>query len=247
MPVDGSRAATTNGNSPKYVRIVQDLTRRLAAREWRAGELLPSEGALAREYGVSHGTARKAIDRLVIQNIVTRQQGKGTFVATHDWRRALFHFFRLVRDDGSRALPTPHIISREYGSATEREAERLRIRRGAKVWRVRRVRSFEKPTIFEILILPAGRFPRLDIPGEGQSPPLTYEYYSKEHGINVISAEERLRAVKATALEAKMLELEPGMPLLEIDRIAFDINEKPIEWRLSRCDTRQHYYLSFLS
>ena len=34
------------------------------------------------------GTIRKAVDELVAQNMLVRQQGRGTFVATHDRARS---------------------------------------------------------------------------------------------------------------------------------------------------------------
>ena len=65
---------------------------------------------------------------------------------------------------------------------------------------------------------------------------------AREYGVNVRSANEELRAVAAGRDDAKALGLAPGTPLLEIDRMAFDIDDKPIEWRRSRCDTRHLVY-----
>jgi len=46
---------------------------------------------------------RKAIDELCAANILVRQQGRGTFVTTHDRDRNLFYFFHVV--PGPRAGP----------------------------------------------------------------------------------------------------------------------------------------------
>ena len=45
---------------------------------------------------------------------------------------------------------------------------------------------------------------------------------------------------------AALLGLEPGAPLLEIDRVAFALDGRPAEWRVSLCDTRHHHYLAEL-
>ncbi|MCA3040689.1 MAG: GntR family transcriptional regulator, partial [Rhodocyclaceae bacterium] len=66
---------------PLYEQIKALITRSLVVGEWGPGELIPSEFELARRFGVSQGTVRKAIDALAAEFIVVRRQGKGTFVA----------------------------------------------------------------------------------------------------------------------------------------------------------------------
>ena len=69
--------------NPLYREVQWRITRALAAGEWKPGEAIPSETRLARQFGVSIGTIRRAIDELVAGRILVRQQGRGTFVATH--------------------------------------------------------------------------------------------------------------------------------------------------------------------
>ena len=63
---------------PKYYQVEQRLRRRIAAMA--AGEALPSEPDLAREYGISRSTVRSAIEALVNEGKLLRVQGRGTFV-----------------------------------------------------------------------------------------------------------------------------------------------------------------------
>jgi GntR family transcriptional regulator len=206
---------------------------------------LPGEHALAQEYGISHGTMRKAIDQMVNQNLLIRHQGKGTFVATHDRSRALKHFFRMVGDDGKRELPNCRLIEREAGTATELEAEQLGMRVGARVLRFVRVRgTARRPFIVEHLVLPVSRFPNLHTNPIHDLPSLLYEYYSKEFGVIVVEAVEKLRVALANAKDAELLQVPEQYPLLQIDRVAMDVSQKPVEWRVSYCDTRNHYYLN---
>ena len=53
-----------------------------------------------------------------------------------------------------------------------------------------------------------------------------------------------MRAVSATPQEAKLLGLEASAPLLEIDRISLTLDARPVEWRVSRCNTSQHTYVA---
>jgi GntR family transcriptional regulator len=240
--------AIVGNRSPRYVQIVESLIRRLAAKEWNAGDSLPSEAALAAEYGVSLGTMRKAIDQMASQNLVVRRQGKGTYVAAHDWNRAIFNYFRLVGDDGGRHLPSSRVEKLERGFANKIEAHRLALDVGAEVLRALRVRSFNStPFIAERLVIPVARLPNFTANVAGDLPPLIYEHYSKQDGVIVMEAVERLRAVPADATDAKLLNVPIKHPLLEVDRIAVAFDKNPVEWRVGRCDTSHHYYLNKFS
>src|SRR4051812_41587123 len=47
---------------PLYLQLRDALAERVAGGEWRPGAAIPNEGDLAREFGVSAGTMRKALD-----------------------------------------------------------------------------------------------------------------------------------------------------------------------------------------
>src|SRR5919205_918574 len=69
------------GYRPLYRQVRELLVRRLAEGVWQPGQLLPSEGQLAAELGVSQGTVRKALDSLTAERLLVRRQGRGTFDA----------------------------------------------------------------------------------------------------------------------------------------------------------------------
>ena len=237
--------APAPGFRPLYAQVKDLLVRRLVAGAWRPGEALPSEFSLAAEFKVSQGTVRKALDELAAQNVVVRQQGKGTFVATHTPQRALFHFFHLVGDNGARAMPSHRVLSLRNAKATRAESERLQIRSGAAVVRLTRLRQLGgRDAIAERIVLPASLFPGLVERMGDALPNELYRYYEEVYGVTVARAAERLKAVAASAEEARWLGLRPGAPLLEIDRTAYGLDDRPVELRVSRCDTARHHYVS---
>src|SRR5688500_18338871 len=122
--------------NPLYKEVKIRLTRGLATGEWKPGEAIPSETRLADSFNVSIGTIRKAIDELVAERILLRQQGRGTFVATHTEDRTLFYFFHIVGKDGSRELPVTELLSFRKARASAAEEERLVIERNAAVFRI---------------------------------------------------------------------------------------------------------------
>ncbi|MBN43898.1 MAG: GntR family transcriptional regulator, partial [Alphaproteobacteria bacterium] len=219
------------------------IRRRLIDNYWKPGDVLPSEFELAHELSVSQGTVRKALNDMVAENLLERRQGLGTFVSEYTERRALFLYFNLIGPDGERAMPVSRVLACEQRNATEDERNQLQLEHGDTVIALHRVRSLGKrPSIVERLTLPQKLFPGLG--GDTKLPENLYRFFQGEYGITVAKADESVRAVAADPLEAQLLCVMPGAPLLEIDRIAVTIDGRPIEWRLSRCDTSDYRYVA---
>ncbi len=180
---------------------------------------------------------------MVAENLLERRQGRGTFVSEHTERRALFLFFNLVGEDGTRTMPVSRIIACEHRKATAEERARLELAAGDQVVTVRRVRSLhDKPAIVDSVTVAQALFPTLG--GDVKLPENLYRFYQGEYGVTIAKAQESVRAVAATPEEARLLDLEPGAPLLEIDRISLTLDARPVEWRVSRCNTEKYAYVA---
>lgn len=233
------------GFRPLYQQVRERLVARLIDGTWPPGLLLPSEQQLAAELGVSQGTVRKALDAIAADNLLVRRQGRGTFVPEPEEGRILFQFYKLTADDGRRRFPQSTVLGVAQGKATSVERQRLALDRGAKVWRVRRVRELDDtPMLVEKIVLPAARF--ADLGALKEIPNNVYALYASAYGITIARAEEKLKAVAATTEDARRLNCPPNTPLLHIDRLAFSIDETPTELRISRCLTDGYHYLSDL-
>lgn len=230
---------------PLYVQVKDSLVRRLIDGAWRPGQLIPSEMELAREVGVSQGTIRKALDAMTADSLLVRRQGRGTFVSEPEESRLLFRYFRLSADEGGRAFPDSRVTGFSGANATKAEARQLDIEPGSSLFRIDRVRDLSgKPMIIETILLPAAR-----VPGFARSetiPNNVYRLYSSRWGITIGRASERLKAVAANATDAAALNCPVGAPLLEISRVAYDLEDRPVELRLSRCLTENFHYSSEL-
>src|SRR6476620_4245903 len=88
--------------NPLYKEVARQMTDALKAGQWQPGEAIPSEKRLGEQFGVSIGTVRKAIDELTAHRILIRQQGRGTFVASHGQSRYRYSFFHISRQDGHK-------------------------------------------------------------------------------------------------------------------------------------------------
>ena len=232
---------------PLYVQVRDLILRRLVQGVWRPGEALPSEQRLAVEFGVSQGTVRKALDAVAAQNQVVRAQGRGTFVATHRDQRAQFHFLHVLSDSGLKQMPVSRILSIKEAAAHREEARRLGGAAGDPMTRILRLRTIGgMPVILERIVVPGRLMPGLDLPTDRESPEELYAIYERRFGIVVARAEESLKAVSADRADARHLGVATGTPLLQVDRIARSLAGVPVEWRLSRCDTRRHHYFSVI-
>jgi GntR family transcriptional regulator len=230
---------------PLYRQVYDFLVKQISESAWRPSEPLPSEQALAEQLKVSQGTVRKALDALVMEKLIERRQGKGTFVAEHTQERALFRFFRLAEPGGARTLPTSSNESRRR-PARAAERRKLGLAKGEQVVEVLRTRLVGgQPVIFERNILPLRHFP--DIDRKQPLPNTLYAMFQQVYGINIVSAEEELRADAAGPEDVRRLPLALGAPLMQIERVAIALDGSRVEWRISRCDTSRLVYAVTLS
>ena len=231
---------------PLYEQVRRLLVERLTAGDWGPGELLPSEAALAKVYGVSQGTVRKAVDAMAAERLVVRHQGRGTEVAKHTSERSLFQFWHLYSDNGDRQIPTSDTLKCERRKAPARDATLLGIAAGEPVVRINRCRYVKKsPVLIEWITVPAERFPGIERYGH-ELPNTLYALYQIKYQVTIQSAVENLKAVASNARDERYLKLAPGTPLLEIQRIAFDLENRPVELRTSRCSTQHLHYRNVL-
>jgi GntR family transcriptional regulator len=230
---------------PLYSQVKSLLLKRIGSGAWKPGEMLPNEIELAAEYNVSQGTVRKALIALENDKMLVRRQGVGTFVARHSRDQALFQFFRMVGPGDTRLVPTSKVLTQRMVRAKGAQASSLSVEPGQMLHSIVRVRYLESaPAIFERIFVPADLMPELSIKEGKEMVDEMYVIYQEHFGISIARVTERLAAIAASAEEARHLKLDVGMPLLEVSRIAFDINARAVELRISRCDTTRVRYLA---
>ena len=239
-------AATTPAFSPLYQQIKGLMLNGLHVGEWRPGEPIPSEIELAQRFQVSQGTVRKAIDELAAENLLIRRQGKGTFVATHAEQKVRFRFLKLVPNNGERGSEGPatrRVVECKSVRAPADVARALGLRSGEAVLLARRVLSFGGlPVVLEDIWLPAAYFKGLSADRLSSHQGPMYALFESEFNIRMVKADEKIRAVIATALQQELLNLAAGTPLLFVERVAFTYRDKPMELRRGYYRTDAHYY-----
>lgn len=229
-----ARGLTPDDRLPLYQRLYDDLKTRIEGGEWKPGTPLPAESALAETYGVALGTMRKAIDQLAADGLVERRQGRGTFVRRPMFTHSLFRFFRLQDRAGRPMAPEGRILARELMPVPAVAADALGLVEGAPAVRMIRLRLVDDAPILaeEVWLDPALFGGILTLPSEAFGP-LLYPLYEDRFGQVVVAAEEHLTVETAAPETARRLGVAPGSPVIVIERQAFGVGRRPLEWRRS--------------
>ncbi|NVZ20622.1 GntR family transcriptional regulator [Pseudomonas costantinii] len=226
---------SSDARLPLYQRLRDQLVDQIANNRWRPGEAIPTEAVLSAEYELSTGTVRKAVDALVSEGILERQQGRGTFVRRPQFQSSLFRFFRFQGPSGERQVPESRILSVESLAAPSAVSEALGLTPEAQVIRIVRTRLLDvQPLLAEEIWLPRARFQALLDVDLAQQGPLLYPIYESVCGQVVASAEETLTAEAVNEVYARLLQVPVNSPVVVIERLARDYAGQPLEWRRSR-------------
>lgn len=228
-------------SQPLYVQLREVLMQRISSGVWQPGAALPNEIDLAREFGLSAGTVRKALDWMEQANLVVRQQGRGTFVRDPSGDDLAGRYESLRASNGAPIQVGVSEISSEEAEANARECVHLQIGPGARVRRIRQLRSIGSvPFMVEETSVPVALFPER-LPAEYN---LTKS--AKESGVLLGKAVERLRIERAQPQIATALGLTPGASVLRLDRIVHVIDGRPAEWRVAYCNLGDNQYVATL-
>ena len=257
MPIAAvTAAAVTPAFSPLYQQIKALLVQGLQAGEWLPGQAIPSEVELAARFRVSQGTVRKAIDEMATDNVLVRRQGKGTFVATHAEQATQFRFLRLVADDGSAPQLQRRLLECRRMRAPAEVARLLALAPGEAAVQVRRLLLARemasegaglRPVVLDDLWLPGTLFKGLTAERLQAWRGPMYRLFEAEFNVHMIRAEEKLRAVAASAADAALLATPKGTPLLSVERLAYTYGDRPVELRRGLYHTEAHHYRNDLS
>lgn len=115
---------------PIFQRIKDYLLAEIHAGRWTEGDAIPSEQALARQFGVSRMTVNRAVRELTDEQILARVQGSGTYVAQQKYQATLVEIKSIadeIRARGHVHRSELHLLERS--KATDALAKQF----GAKI------------------------------------------------------------------------------------------------------------------
>jgi GntR family transcriptional regulator len=221
-----------SSSQPLYTQIQGIIEKDITSGKLKPGNRILSEQEIAAKYEVSRVTARKALENLVVKNLLYRQAGKGTFVAEHVMAyefSTMLSFSRSLRSRGFEVRT--EILDQALIPCPPEIAQQLRIPANAGLVLIRRLRYIDgiaaaiHTSYFDARIYT----PLLKIDLKTES---ILEAAERVGRIHMSYSIDSLRAVPVTAIDGRILGIRSGAPALELEGIVFD--EKNIPSRYTR-------------
>ncbi|MGA4718633.1 GntR family transcriptional regulator [Fictibacillus nanhaiensis] len=230
-----------SNNTALYLQVKDHLIEKIQQQIWRPSQLIPTEQELMKQFGVSRTTIRQAINMLVADGLLEKQQGKGTVVKPQQLvgsLRRLKGFAEEVMEKGQ--VPHSKVLRAEFSDSLFLEKTKLGLNEDEKVLVIERIRFANNvPIALERSCWPES-IGKLLMKHDLD----TAKFYSilEEDNILLKRAEEKISAINATMAEADVLGIRAGEALLEMTRLSFGLNDKPIEYTKTRYRSDQYHY-----
>lgn len=206
---------------PLHIQVATALEQEIVEGAWPAGQPLPSEQALAKNYQVSLGTMRRALTTLVGRGLIERQRGRGTVVL----RNTPSSVGRLAH----RLDSFPQIVgfTAQVQDADEAVADRLGLPLGTRIMTAERLLALEDGSrIFEQVA-----WPTAFCTGLHDLDQISFDDWDREYrrlGISLGIVTESIAATEASDRVADLLDIDPGNPILvqtslvSVDKVAME-------------------------
>lgn len=215
--------------TPLYVAIADRLAADIRSGRWPDGSRLPPERVFCAQLSVSRTTLREALDELEQRGLISRHQGRGTFVSTRTTRADLGSYFSIGAALASQGKSlTSRVLGFDGVEAGRQTAVHLACPPGAPLARLHRVRSVDgEPLYLETTYLLLERFPGLlDADVRHRS---LYEVLRTDYDCHVVAAVAEMMPVILTPAESQLLGVHRHMPALSLHRVTRDADDRPVE------------------
>ena len=219
-------------NMPRYEQVRWHIQTLLTENKWDEKTPLPTEQEFADKYQVSVGTVRKAVEKLVDDGVLIKQQGRGTFLKRPNFEGSLLRFFKYRDKDASYVIPTGIIKKVMLIEPVEAINKELNIHEKESLIYIERVRIVEDRVILsERIWLPETRYQDFIGLEPEEFENLLYPFYYKKCGQFVSSAVEMLFFISNHI--DPYLDNTKQENLVKVCRVAKNLEGDPIEYRES--------------
>ena len=231
---------------PKYFALAEELQRQVQAGQFAVGEQITSEPALCKAHNVSRGTVRQAIQLLVDQGLLVREQGRGTFVAPPIERSqhfSLSSFADEMRRQNRR--PTTKLLKSRTIPADLVVAERLQVVLETPIFHIQRLRLADgQPVAVENRHLRQSLCPQL-IKEDLENSSLHWLFVQK-YQIPLVRMEHMVEIQPVPEEMAALLQVPPNANVFHVDRLTFTTNDAgkrvPAVW-FQAVYSQEHYHI----
>jgi GntR family transcriptional regulator len=220
---------TSGDRAQKRQQLKQQL---LELIQQHAGGRLPPERELSERFAVARETLRRCLRELEQDGLLERRQGAGTFVSGQPVVKQLqlMSFSEEMRERG--LIPSSEVLSIKPLGADARLASKLKLRPGAPLLELRRLRlADDEPMALETVFLVRERLPEFD--PEVLRTGSLYELLMQKFGLQIRSAQQQVQATVLNEEEAELLEVPPFSPSLLVERLVMTSGGEIVEFARS--------------
>lgn len=218
---------------PLYHTVYHELRQRIAGACYPPGTGLPSERKLSDEFGVSLITIRRAMDELVLDGLIERRQGKGSFV--RDRGRSIVVGMSSFDADvlAGRLRLVRTLLTDEMAPAPQEVAAKLAVQPGSMLRRLVRLdaEGGSPLSIDEIFIPPA--LAGAITPEVAGSPSFLFLWQDRS-GFMLTGAEFEVSVQLPDTAEQDLLQIGPDTPLLITGELFSCCDGRPAIWAVTR-------------
>lgn len=203
---------------PQHKQVYEKLRKHISDGVYAEGDLLPSENDLCKIHQVTRPTIRKALDRLLNEGYITKQQGKGSTVKGAPKGVGILSLTGTTSAIGQDNLQTKIIVKpeiRPWDSAFSFPLTDLEKEMGCiYMERLRLVNN--KPVFFDITMIPNINLPRFSNRNfENKS---LFDILRRNYQLEVKGGEQKISAIAAYEKLQKFFDVAPGHPVVQLDR-----------------------------
>ena len=208
-----------SGNQlPRYRRLYETLRQRIEEGVYNTGDLLPSENELCAVHNLTRPTVRKALDKLMHEGYILKQQGLGSIVQGKPTGIGILSFSGTTSAIGQQNLKTRIIIKpviRSWDHAFGFEITGLEKEVGCIYFeRLRLVNN--EPVFYDITMLPNINLPRFTSRQfEDKS---LFDILRQSYQIQVVGGEQKIYATLAEQKIQKHFKVPGTHPILKLER-----------------------------
>ncbi|MGD7055179.1 GntR family transcriptional regulator [Sutcliffiella horikoshii] len=223
-----------------YLQIKETLIQRIQEKIWLPNKLIPTEQELMKEFEVSRTTIRQAISMMVQDGLLERQQGRGTIVKSQQLVGSLGRLKGFAEEVLERGLtPYSQLIRAEFSTDLYHEKAMLQTDDNS-ILVIERIRFADNlPIAFERSCWPKSIGEKLMREELNQA---NFYQILEQNGIALRKANEKISAMNATMHEADLLGIRAGEALIEMTRLSYGIDDKPIEYTRTKFRSDQYHY-----
>jgi DNA-binding GntR family transcriptional regulator len=214
--------------TPLNVKVFNDIYKKIQSKQYAAGDLLPTEQEMESIYGASRAPIRQALGKLEQEGLIVRRPGKGTFVAKDEVTGPWITMGGFSQEFGLKLNQLKCKTLTVKNVPADREVSQfLALLPGKQVLHTSRLRYLNGNPLYYLkhyttcldieTVKAAGDFPSM-------------RTILMRSGVDVTFVSEEISAIKAKATVAEKLNVAEGHPVMQIFRISYTADNKPIEY-----------------